>query len=289
MSGNPEQPQGKRTYTVLGILAVLGAVTSLGFFSGCETATKPPAVETASLPPQPSLLPTDIHKGLTYPLDQVAEAKAVPPVFVSSLTVDLDRIADVDEKKATFFRIMLPHIARENDRIRAEREKITKGPDQTPDALFEKYDVELGNVTELLKRVDVVPASLVLSQAALESGWGTSRFARDGNNLFGMRTYDKDAKGIDPKEADGFKVMVFKDIAASVRTYMKNLNTHNAYAKFRTARAQHHANDAMPNGRKMTSYLTSYSEIPELYGNRLREMMDHNNLARFDGVRLGKK
>ena len=89
-------------------------------------------------------------------------------------------------------------------------------------------------------------------------------------------------------EADGFKVMVFKDIAASVRAYMKNLNTHSAYAKFRTARAQLHANDATPNGRKMTSYLTSYSEIPELYGNRLRDMMDHNNLARFDGVRLRK-
>ena len=98
-------------------------MTSLGFFSGCETATKPTTVETASLPPEPPLSPGDIHKGLTYPLDQVAEAKAVPPVFVSSLSVNLDRIADVDEKKATFFRIMLPHIARENDRIRAEREK----------------------------------------------------------------------------------------------------------------------------------------------------------------------
>ncbi|MEX0692803.1 MAG: glucosaminidase domain-containing protein [Rhodospirillales bacterium] len=289
MRDHPGQCPDRRTYTVLGVLAVFGVVTAWSLFASREPTTETSDVETASLPPRSPLSATDIHSGLTYPLDQVAEAKVVPPVFVSSIDVDLERILDVDERKTTFFRIMLPHIARENDKIRAEREKITKGPEQTPDALFDKYKVERGDVKELLKRVDVVPASLVLSQAALESGWGTSRFARDGNNFFGMRTYDMDAKGIDPKEAEGFKVMVFRDIAASVRAYMKNLNTNSAYSKFRAARARNHAEHAMPNGRKMTDYLTSYSEIPEHYGIRLREMMDYNNLARFDGVRLSRE
>ena len=181
---------------------------------------------------------------------------------------------------------MLPHIARENDRIRAERAKIEKAPKDVADDLYEKYGVENGDVKELLKRVDVVPASLVLAQAALESGWGTSRFARKGNNFFGMRTYKEHVKGMDPKEAEGFKVIVYKSIGASVRAYMKNLNTHEAYANFRQHRADQRRAGGTPKGRSLTNYLTAYSEIPEKYGARLRGMMDLNNLDRFDGVRV---
>jgi len=281
MNAHPEQKPHPRTYAVLGILsAAVLAVAVLVFF---ETDPGAPPAEVAALPP---LLATEIHSELGYALDDVANSKAAPALFIDSIDVNLDRIRDVNEKKATFFRIMLPHIARENDRIRDERAKILAAPDKVPDKLFEKYDVESGNVNELLRRVDVVPASLVLSQAALESGWGTSRFARNGNNFFGMRTYNKDVKGIDPKEADGFKVIVFKNIAASVRAYMKNLNTHNAYKQLRHARAEQRAQGDPPTGRTMSNFLTAYSEIPEKYGARLRGMMDRNNLDRFDGVRL---
>lgn len=273
-----------RTYAVLAILGACAmAAVLLVFLSG--DAPEDSDVEVASLPP---LVATEIHSGLGYALDEVAARKAAPALFIDSIEVNLDRIRDVDEKKTTFFRIMLPIIARENDRIREERAEIKANPDNAPGRLYDKYDVEDRDVKELLRRVDVVPASLVLSQAALESGWGTSRFARHGNNFFGMRTYNKDAKGIDPKEADGFKVMVFKDITSSVRAYMLNLNTHSAYKKLRQARAEQRARGEAPTGRVMTNYLTAYSEIPEKYGARLRGMMERNRLERFDGVRIAR-
>lgn len=241
------------------------------------------AEEIAALP---GLTARDIDRALDYSLDQVGRTKSVPAVFIKSLDVDLNRIKDVNEKKATFFKIMLPIIAAQNDNIRIERKKITDDPADAPTSLYEKYDVEVGNVDVLLKRVDVIPASLVLAKAALESGWGSSRFARKGNNFFGMRTYDEDVPGIAPKKAEGFKVIKYKSITHSVRFYMLNINTHSAYKKLRTARAKARDGGKTPNGLALTSYLTAYSEIPEEYGKRLRSIIKVNNLSRFDGVRL---
>ncbi len=289
MNENIDSKPHVRTYTVLGFLGVLGIAAALYTLSSKLTpVAEPPqaTTEEAALPP---ISATDIHTDLGYALDQVALGKIVPQVFVKTLDVDLGRIPDISEKKETFFRIMLPHIARENDRIRAERTAITSNPENVPDEVYENYAVERGDIKELLARIDVVPASLVLSQAAIESGWGTSRFARDGNNFFGMRTYDMDGKGIDPKQADGFKVMVFKDIAASVRAYMKNLNTNQAYNDFRSVRAQHRTQDRMPTGRTMVNFLSAYSEIPEKYVSMIIGMMDRNKLDRFDGVSLDNK
>jgi Bax protein len=283
MSTQPDSKPHPRTFAVLAILGAAALALVLLFFT--DRGSEPPEQDVAELPP---LVATEIHSGLSYPLDEVAQRKAVPALFIDAIEVNLDRIRDIAEKKATFFRIMLPHIARENDRIRDERTKISAKPVKAPAKLYDKYGVDPGDIKELLKRVDVIPASLVLAQVALESGWGTSRFARHGNNFFGMRTYNMDAKGIDPKQADRFKVMVFKDIAASVRAYMRNLNTHAAYTKFRQARAEQRAQGRPPSGRAMTNFLTAYSEIPEKYGARLRGMMDRNSLDRFDGVRVAR-
>lgn len=268
---------GAAALTLIALAALLYACTT------DNSADVETPEEVAALPP---LVANEIHGDLGYLLDDVATNKAVPALFIEKIDVNLDRIRNVDEKKQTFFRIMLPHIARENDRIRAARAEIEKAPDAAPASLFKEYAVEDGDVKELLRRVDVVPASLVLAQAALESGWGTSRFARKGNNFFGMRTYDEDVKGLDPKQAEGFKVIKFKGIGASVRAYMKNLNTHDAYKNFRQHRADQRAGGGIPKGRDLTNYLTAYSEIPEEYGARLRGMMDRNNLNRFDGVRV---
>ncbi len=268
---------GAAALTLIALAALLYACTT------DNSADVETPEEVAALPP---LVANEIHGDLGYLLDDVATNKAVPALFIEKIDVNLDRIRNVDEKKQTFFRIMLPHIARENDRIRAARAEIEKAPDDAPASLFKEYAVEDGDVKELLRRVDVVPASLVLAQAALESGWGTSRFARKGNNFFGMRTYDEDVKGLDPKQAEGFKVIKFKGIGASVRAYMKNLNTHDAYKNFRQHRADQRAGGGIPKGRDLTNYLTAYSEIPEEYGARLRGMMDRNNLNRFDGVRV---
>lgn len=273
-----------RTVTVFLTLAALASGLGL-LMAGCESDPAKTAAkkEVASLP---GLRATDIHKDLGYALEDVARTKTVPKIYLTRLEANLDRISDVDEKKATFFRILLPIIARENDRLRALRDDIASDPSGAPAKVFDRYGVEPGNGKDLLPRVDVVPASLVLAQAALESGWGTSRFARDGNNFFGIRTYDEDVPGIDPKEADGFKVRAFKNIADSVRYYMHTINTNDAYESLRAARAKTRAAGKPPSGPALSRHLKAYSEIPEEYGDRLRSLMEVNNLAALDGTRI---
>lgn len=276
----------RRTFAVLGVIGVI--LVAAFFLMGDDPLTSDGTedVEVASLPP---LDVADIDAALDYDLARVADLKTVPRVFVPELTVNLDRISDVDVKKATFFRILLPWVARENDRIRALRSDILSAPGDVAASVYEKFDVAPGDTETLLNRVDVIPASLVLAQAALESGWGTSRFARKGNNFFGMRTFDKDAPGIAPKEAEGFKVMVFDDIAHSIRAYMHTLNTFHPYEDLRAARAAMRDGNGAPNGHGLTDYLTAYSEVPKKYGGKLRAVMDANDLDRFDGVRLASQ
>lgn len=270
------------------IVAVFIALVAVGFIvTGYDEDTadvnESPTVEVASAA---GLTARDIDRALEYNLDQVGRTKLAPEVFIKSLDVDLNRIKDVEEKKATFFKVMLPIIVAQNDKIRTERQKIIDDPADAPTSLYEKYDVEIGDVDALLKRVDVIPASLVLAKAALESGWGSSRFARKGNNFFGMRTYDEDVPGFAPKKAEGFKVIKYKSISHGVRFYMLNLNTHSAYTKLREARAKARDAGNRPSGLPLTNFLTAYSEIPEEYGNRLRSIINTNKLTRFDGVRL---
>lgn len=278
-----------RSVTVLIVLSAFVAASAVFMWTKEDDdvlITPTPVVkEVARLP---ALRGTDIDARLTYSLNDAAATKRVPAVLLTRIDKDLDRIADVDEKKTTFFRIMLPLVAQANDRIRAERQKIVQDPEGVPASLYRKYDVDNGDVATLLNHVDIVPASLVIAQAALESGWGTSRFARHGNNLFGMRTYDPDAPGIVPEEADGFKVMTFKSLGHAVRTYITNLNTHNAYRNFRKERATLRASGGPIGGMTLTHHLDAYSEIPEKYGKRLRAMMTANDLLRFDGIRLAQ-
>jgi Bax protein len=272
-----------RTYVVLAILLTIVAGGVIACASRDATEAGRSAEEIAALP---ALLPTDIHGGLDYSLDDVAANRLAPRLFIEAIEHDLARIRDVEMRKQTFFRILLPIVASENDRIREERQQIVDDPDAVDPDLYEKYMVETGDVDTLLRRVDVVPASLVLAQAAVESGWGSSRFAREGNNYFGMRTYSENVDGIDPKKAEGFKVIAYPSISASVRSYMLNLNTHKAYAELRRMRAQLRTAGEPLSGSALTGLLTSYSEVPERYGQTLRDLIKANNLDRFDGVRL---
>lgn len=266
--------------------ALAGGITAAALVA-CALWPQPDTVKTdsevAALPP---LKPTDIHAGLDYSLNAVADSKLAPSLFIGSLEADLRRIRDTQEKKRTFFRIMLPIIARENDRIRAERNRIGEQSDAALGDLYAKYEVKSGDRAALLARCDIVPASLALAQAAVESGWGASRFARHGNNFFGMRTYDKDQPGIAPKEATGFKVTAFKSISASVGAYMLNLNTHGAYAAFRKERARFRKENGRVSGAHLVDFLSAYSEISHKYAERLRAVISGDRLHRFEGVRL---
>lgn len=221
-------------------------------------------------------------------LAEIRQTKTVPTAYVKRIDVDLAPLTAAERKQA-FFRIVMPLVARENDRIRAERKAATQDASAVPSKLYERYKVKPGDLKALRRRVDIIPASLVLAQAALESGWGTSRFALDGNNLFGMRTYDEDTPGLSPSAAKGFKVMHFDSLGDSVAAYMLNLNTHHAYQKLRGARAHIRSTGTQVTGNDLTAWLTNYSEIPEKYGRMLRGLIEREKLTPFDNVKLSAK
>ena len=136
-------------------------------------------------------------------------------------------------------------------------------------------------------RMDIIPVSIGLAQAANESGWGTSRFALEGNALFGQWTWSK--KGISPKNKDpnqSHKILQFQILKASVRAYKNNLNTHNAYQEFREARAKLRQEDKIINGLELTKYLKKYASIGEKYVAILDAIIERNSLTDFDKANL---
>ena len=136
-------------------------------------------------------------------------------------------------------------------------------------------------------RMDIIPVSIALAQAANESGWGTSRFALEGNALFGQWTWSK--KGISPKNKDPdktHKILQFQVLKASVRAYKNNLNTHNAYKKFREVRAQLRQEGKKIIGSDLTKYLKAYAAIGEKYVIILDDIIEKNSLTDFDNSNL---
>lgn len=200
----------------------------------------------------------------------------------------LPQLDDAKARKLLFIAKMLPHIVAENQRILGQRASIENAPSPAQlNALGIAYGLKPGAVKQkiLLARIDALPVSLVLAQAALESGWGLSRFARQGHAYFGERTFDPDAPGMAPKRATGFKVKSFINPALSVRSYMRTLNSHRAYHALRTRRATLRALGRAPSGADLAQYLESYSELGEGYVTRILSTIEINHLSDFDGVK----
>lgn len=214
----------------------------------------------------------------------------------------------IENKKRLFFRGLAPLILRSNelileDRVRLEaiRADFNQG-DPVADEdqhwitkLAALYKVNLGEVglstevfEELWHRVDIVPASLALGQAAEESGWGTSRFAAEGNAIYGQWTWGKNA--IVPeqqrKELGNYGIAAFGTLQESVCSYMLNLNTHNAYAGLREKRAELRANGEKIAGTVLAGELTSYSERGQEYVDGLISLMEYNQLIPTDDAYL---
>ena len=184
----------------------------------------------------------------------------------------------------------------ENEKISEDRKKLFKILGKNFNTIservwlkrrFKEYKIDDGDLARLKMRMDIVPVSIALAQAANESGWGTSRFALEGNALFGQWTWSK--KGISPKNKDpdqSHKILQFQVLKASVRAYKNNLNTHNAYQEFREARAQLRQNGEKIYGLKLTKYLTRYSAIGEKYVAILDDIIEKNSLTDFDKANL---
>lgn len=229
----------------------------------------------------------------------------VPRLLLRSIPGDLSDDVSVAEHKANFLRILLPVILAENRQIRQQRawlqDCLQKGvasldanTKKQLEQLARSYKVEADDLNNrdvqrrLLQRVDEVPVALALAQAANESGWGTSRFVRQANNLFGHWTFRRD-KGLVPLDRDQGKthrVRVFPSLRLSVRAYLHNLNTSRAYKRLRKLRAILRENNQPLDGDRLAAGLLYYSERGQAYVNEIRTLIRINHLDHFETLRL---
>ena len=241
-------------------------------------------------------------KRMGYQLDKVkSNTQLVPRVFLSSLPSDLSQVPENEQRKAIFFKALLPLVLQVNEEILDDRSHLWKLRYQTAlgeklnaaDRLWlrvmtERYKVKHGDIDSLFSRIDIVPTSLALAQAAEESGWGASRFAREGNAMFGQWARAT-SKGLVPLKRDkgkSHKVQSFDTLIDSVRAYALNLNTHRAYKGFRKTRQITRRSGGAIDGRILAGKLNKYSERGSDYVVSLRNLIDRNGLVLLDGARL---
>ena len=195
-------------------------------------------------------------------------------------------------QKESFIKIVLPLILASNEEISKRREAIKRAFENGDRATLEKwaklYRIGVANqgnktlMTRLLERADTISVALALAQAAVESGWGTSRFAIQGNALFGQWAW-RDQAGIRPLDASNDRAVVrsFGSLLGSVRAYMHNLNTHSHYQKFRKARAALRNRPKVGEATMLAKYLDRYAEIGEAYVKKLEVLIRSNDFSRF--------
>jgi len=274
------------------------------FTVGCEQSSTLPAASPATATVQ-VVEPADLDslQGFfkAHGYDWDALEHGVPPFIVTRFPEDLDHRLHPEAKKRTFLMTLLPMVLLANQAIEAERLELERlfarhdqhgllGVDehQRLREMADYYKLTNDPLTDpraramMLHRVDILPPSLVLAQAATESGWGTSRFAREGNNLFGQRTF-RTGNGIVPAqrpEGEKHEVKRFGSLFESVRSYMRNLNTHDAYRDLRDLRAQLRRSDRPLSGAQLADGLNAYSTRNSEYIADVRTIIRTNNLSR---------
>ena len=237
-----------------------------------------------------------LFKDTDYNLKDVRKNKLVKPVSLSLLPKEIKMIENVQKRKALFIQIILPLVIKENNNIRLDRKKLFSILNKSKNTRIEKvwllkkfkqYGVVNKDLSTLKVRMDEVPISIAIAQAAKETGWGTSRFALEGNALFGQWTWS--GEGIKPAGADDdstHKVMKFKVLQASVKAYQRNLNTHNSYKEFRSARAELRDQGKKLDSMILSKYLDRYAETGKKYVKILQLIIKQNQLTDFDDAKL---
>ena len=156
---------------------------------------------------------------------------------------------------------------------------------------MKEYKLKEYSIEKLLQKVDKIPVSLALAQAVIESGWGTSRFAIEGNALFGQYIWDQNKDGIVPENRDlgeNYKIKSFNTLSDSVSSYMKNLNTNHHYAEFRLNRYIMRNNNLPLNGVTLSNYLYNYS-IEDDYSEKIKNIIKTNKFEDFEHLKMEKQ
>ena len=204
----------------------------------------------------------------------------------------------IETRKKDFIAELLPIVHNANQNIIKKREqlfnierKIHSNSLNVLDSailkkFFNEYKVKNQDLTELKKRIDIIPVSLVIAQAAIESGWGTSRFAQQGNAYFGQKVIGIKANGIQPNESKNPKIKVrsFANLNDSVLAYLNNLNTHFAYKGLRKSRHELRSFGKILQGEVLANQLDRYSELGNEYVHNLQKIIKKNNLNKYDFI-----
>lgn len=283
-----------------------------------DTRTPAPEPAEAASPPSdhsPQALPEQATAAVAGPwpaaaataTDGGAEGIVVEPMVVERIPDDLDGDVPAAERKQRFLDILTPLVLLENERLAALRQEaaglvkrledgipLTAADERRLTDLAGRYRVDGDPLddpaarTDLLARIDTIPVSLALAQAANESAWGSSRFAREARNLFGIWTYDE-SKGIIPKRRGAGKkhlVRRFDSLSDSVGYYMHTLNSHPAYAELRERRARLRAQGMEPSGMALSEGLEKYSAKGREYVRMIQDMIEDNRLSALEDARL---
>ena len=237
-----------------------------------------------------------LFEDTNYSLSDVRKNKLVKPVALTWLPNEIKNIQNTSKRKELFLQIVLPLVLEENNKIKLDRIKLFSIINKSSNSEVEKkwlnkkykqYGVISKDLSTLKIRMDEIPTSLALAQAAKETGWGTSRFALEGNALFGQWTWS--GEGLKPKDSDsseGHKVMKFNILQASVRAYQRNLNTHKSYKEFRKVRAELRSQGKELDSIILSEYLDKYAETGTKYVEILQQIIEQNNLKDFDDAKL---
>ena len=237
-----------------------------------------------------------LFEDTNYNLKDVRLNKTAKPVEIGKLPYELKEIQNTKKRKELFIQIVLPLILEENNKILLDRKKLfailnknnnSKSDDIWLNKKFKQYGISKKKIPTLKRRMDIIPVSMAIAQAAKETGWGTSRFALEGNALFGQWTYTD--KGIKPAAAEAgtkHKVMMFNVLKSSVRAYARNLNTHKSYRKMRYVRAIQRDNNGKLNSLELVDFLDNYAETGKEYTIILKKIIEQNSLTDFDDVKI---
>lgn len=247
-----------------------------------------------------------IFRRIGYRLEAIRQgARPVPRVFVTVMPADMLLLDSIEHRKTVFFKSMLPLILHVNEEILEQRQRLLALRNRlragqklsTEERLWiedmvDRYEVKSADHDDLLRRIDVIPPSLALAQAAEESGWGTSRFAQKGKALFGQRTFHQTSGLVPAERPEGkrHKVKSFGRLLDGVHSYARNLNIHPAYEEFRKVRAAlraRHGEGTMVDGLTLAGTMLRYSERGADYVRTIKIIIRGNELGQFDKARLG--
>ena len=213
------------------------------------------------------------------------------------------KIKDIKKQKETFVNIMLPLIQNENKKILLLRKKIIN-IFQDKNLLFNTKEIkflaktaknykikDIFNKKEYLEKIDKIPPSLALAQAAIESGWGKSRFVKEANNIFGHWEYSN--KGLAPKSKYehikiNYSLKIFPSLEDSIRVYFRNLNRNRAYKEFRKKREEFRKENKLFTGIDAADTLKHYSQLKDEYVKRLKNLIISNNWIKYDNILIQK-